>query len=116
VVEFSLVTILLVFLFLAILQLAFALYVRNTLVAAAAEGARYGANADRAASDGAALTRRLIRDSLADSYAADVRAGHEDVGGERTVYVQVRVSLPLVGMLGPANRMVVRGHALEEAR
>src|SRR4029453_4872725 len=47
VVEFTLVTVVLVVLFLAILQLALALYVRNTLVAAAAEGAHYARNADR---------------------------------------------------------------------
>ena len=47
VVDFTLVGVLLTFLFLALLQLGLALHVRNTLVASAAEGARYGANADR---------------------------------------------------------------------
>ena len=40
VVDFTLVGILLTFLFLALLQLGLALHVRNTLVASAAEGAR----------------------------------------------------------------------------
>lgn len=116
VVEFALVTTLLLFLFVALLQLGLALYVRNTLVASAAEGARYGANADRTPADGAAWTRRLVRDSLADHYAADVRAGYADVNGVPTVYVQIRTSLPVLGLLGPPRSLVVRGHAMEEAR
>ena len=44
IVEFVLVSTLLLFLFLGIIQLGLVLYVRNTLVANAAEGARHGAN------------------------------------------------------------------------
>ena len=46
-VEFTLVSVLLVGLFLGVLQLGFVLHTRNLLVASAQEGARYGANADR---------------------------------------------------------------------
>jgi Flp pilus assembly protein TadG len=116
IVEFVLVGILLTFLFLALLQLGLALHVRNTLVASAAEGARYGANADRDPAQGAAVTRQLIRDSLADSFADGVSAGVETVDGMDTVYVQVEARLPLVGLLGPARTIKVRGHALEENR
>jgi hypothetical protein len=115
IVEFSLVGVLLTVLFLGLLQLGLALHVRNTLVASAAEGARHAANADREPGDGAVVTRRLIRGSLADSFAADVTSGFETVGGVRTVYVEVRATLPLVGLLGPARGIVVRGHALEES-
>ena len=116
VVEFTLVGILLTVLFLAILQLGLALHVRNTLTASAAEGARYAANADREPGDGVAVTRQLIRDSLADSFAGDVTSGLETVDGVPTVFVQVRARLPLVGLLGPPRGIVVRGHALEESR
>lgn len=116
IVEFTLVGVLLTFLFLALLQLGLALHVRNTLLASAAEGARYGANADRDPVQGAALTRRLIRDSLADSLADAVTAGVETVDGLPTVYVQVEARLPLIGLLGPARGIRVRGHALEESR
>ncbi|MGH8971145.1 MAG: TadE/TadG family type IV pilus assembly protein, partial [Actinomycetes bacterium] len=115
IVEFTLVGVLLTVLFLALLQLGLALHVRNTLTASAAEGARYAANADRAPAEGAAVTRRLIRDSLADSFADDVTGGFESVGGVPTVYVRVESMLPLVGLLGPPRGIVVRGHALEEA-
>jgi hypothetical protein len=116
VVDFTLVGILLTFLFLALLQLCLALHVRNTLVASAAEGARYGANADRTPSDGAALTRRLIRDSLADSFAEDVTSGMATVDGVVTVVVRVDARLPLFGLLGPPRAISVRGHAFEEGQ
>lgn len=115
VVEFTLVGVLLTVLFLALLQLGLALHVRNTLVASAAEGARYGANADRDPDQGAAVTRQLIRDSLADSFAGGVTSGFETVDGMQTVYVRVEATLPVFGLLGPSRAIRVRGHALEEA-
>lgn len=115
VVEFTLVGVLLTVLFLALLQLGLALHVRNTLAASAAEGARVAANADRTPADGEATTRRLIRDSLADSFADGVTSGFETVGGVPTVFVQVDATLPMVGLLGPPRGIRVRGHALEEA-
>lgn len=115
VVEFTLVGILLTLLFLAVLQLGLALHVRNTLLASAAEGARYAANADRSPPDGAAVTAELIRDSLADSFAEGVSSGFEAVGGVPTVYVQVDATLPLVGLLGPSRGIRVRGHAVDES-
>jgi Flp pilus assembly protein TadG len=114
VVDFTLVGILLTFLFVALLQLGLALHVRNTLVASAAEGARWGANADRTPADGAAVTRQLIRDSLADSFADDVTSGTETVDGVVTVVIRVEARLPLFGLLGPPRAISVRGHAMEE--
>ncbi len=115
IVEFTLVGVLLTVLFLGILQLGLALHVRNTLVASAAEGARFAANADRTPSDGEDVTRQLIRDSLADSFARDVTSGFEQVSGVPTVYVEVSTTLPVFGLLGPPRGLRVRGHALEEA-
>jgi Flp pilus assembly protein TadG len=114
VVDFTLVGILLSFLFVALLQLGLALHVRNTLVASAAEGARWGANADRTPADGAAVTRQLIRDSLADSFADDVTSGTETVDGVVTVVIRVEARLPLFGLLGPPRAISVRGHVMEE--
>jgi Flp pilus assembly protein TadG len=112
VVEFVLVSVLLLGLFLSVVQLGFALYVRNTLVACAADGARYAANADRSPADGARKARELIRRSLPDRFAEDIAAGYEP--GSDTVFVQVRAALPLLGPWGVPRRMVLRGHALEE--
>lgn len=114
VVDFTLVGALLTLLFLALLQLGLALHVRNTLVASAAEGARYGANADRTPAEGAVVTRRLIRSALADSFADHVTGGTETVDGVATVVVRVEARLPLLGLLGP-RAITVRGHALAEA-
>ena len=114
VVEFVLVGVLLTALFLVLLQLGLALHVRNTLLASAAEGARYAANADRSRDDGEAVTRRLIRDSLADSFADRVSSGVDTVDGVSTVYVQVEASLPVIAFFGPSRGITVRGHALEE--
>jgi len=115
VVEFTLVAVLLTVLFLGLLQLGLALHVRNTLLASAAEGARFAANADRAPVDGAEVTRVLIRDSLADRFAADVTSGTEVVDGVVTTYVQVDATLPVLGLLGPARGISARGHAVDEA-
>ena len=114
VVEFTLVGVLLTALFLVLLQLGLALHVRNTLLASAAEGARYAANADRTRDDGEEVTRRLIRGSLADSFAGGVTSGVETVDGAATVYVEVEATLPVIAFLGPARGIRVRGHALEE--
>ncbi len=114
VVEFVLVSILVVTLFLAVAQLALALHVRNTLVAAAAEGARYGANADRGPADAVTRTQDVIAQSLSPRFVGDVSASFEDVAGASTVVVEVRTTLPLVGWLGPARSLLVRGHALDE--
>ena len=113
-VEFTLVTVLLVVLFLGIVQLALALHVRNTLVASAAEGARYGALADRTPDQGAERARQLIRTALGERFADAVRAATTDVDGLPVVVVEVRAPLPLLGPIGPDGLLVVSGHALDE--
>jgi Flp pilus assembly protein TadG len=115
VVEFVLVSVLVVALVLAVLQLALALHIRNTLVAAATEGARLAAASNSDPTDGAAYTQRLISTTLPDAFAADVSAGYEVVDGVTTVVVEVRAPLPVFGWAGPQGSLVVRGHALEEA-
>jgi TadE-like protein len=115
IVEFTLVSVILVVLFLAILQLGLVLHVRNTVVASAAEGARYAANADRDLGDGESRTRELIVSSISDRYARDVSARHALRAGVTLVEVRVRTTFPLVGLLGPSGSLEVTGHAVEEA-
>lgn len=114
-VDFVLVGALLTLVFVGIVQLGTVLHVRNTLVDCAAEGARYGAFADRTPRDGAQRTRELIEMSLSDRYARDVRAGHADVAGVRTVEVRVTAPLPVIGLLGPSGLLTVTGHGVEES-
>lgn len=114
VVDFALVGGLLTVLFVAVLQLTLALHVRNTLVDCAAEGARYGAVSGRGTDDAVARTRQLAGQSLSDSYAQDVTAARTVRGGLDVIEVRVSAPLPVLGLIGPADRLVVTGHALVE--
>lgn len=112
VVDFTLVSVLVVALFLVVLQLGVVLHTRNVMVAAAAEGARYAANADRTPEEGALRTRELLEGTFALD-DLDVRPGPAD--GD-VVEVVVEAPLPVVFLpVGPL-RLTVRGHALEESR
>jgi Flp pilus assembly protein TadG len=114
VVDFVLVLVLLVPVFLGVLQVALVLFVRNTLTAAASEGARYAATLDREPSDGAARTRSQIAGALAGRYADGVTAREVTIDGTPTIEVTVHVVVPALGLGGPAVSMDVSGHAVEE--
>ncbi len=113
-VDFVLVLAVLVPLFLGILQLALVVLVRNTLAAAASEGARYAATIDRGPADGVARTRTQIAGALAGRFAEDVEAQPVLIDGARGVEVTVRVVVPALGLGGPGVAMDVSGHAVEE--
>ena len=115
VVEFVLVSILVVILLLAVVQVGMALHIRNTLISAASEGARFAAAANQSPEAGAAHTRELIRQSLPDAYAEQVASGHEVVSGVNTIVVTIEADLPVFGWLGPADTLRVEGHAMEES-
>jgi hypothetical protein len=114
VVEFTLVSVVLVGLFLAIVQVGLVVHVRNTLVACAAEGARYAANADRDLSDGEARTVALIAETLSDRYGQAVTSRYVTTGGVQLVEIEVTTTLPLFGLLGVDRGLSVTGHAVEE--
>jgi Flp pilus assembly protein TadG len=117
-VDFVLLAGLLTAVFLMIVQLGIALHVHNVLASAAAEGARYGANADLIDHAGAAeqQTRTIIRTELADRFAGQVTASLVEVDGAPAVEVDVSAPLPLVGLWGSARTIHVRGHALQEGQ
>ncbi len=114
VVDFVLVLVVLVPVFLGVLQVSLVLFVRNTLTAAASEGARYAATLDREPRDGVARTRAQIRGALAGRYARDVTARETTIGGAPAVEVTVHVVVPALGLAGPAVALDVSGHAIEE--
>ena len=114
VVDFVLVLVVLVPLFLGILQVALVLHVRNTLTAAASEGARYAAEVDRPPETGAARTREQIAGALASRFASGVTAQMVDVQGAQGVRVDVEAEVPPLGLWGPGVRLSVSGHAVEE--
>ena len=114
VVDFVLVLVVLVPLFLGILQVALVLMVRNTLASAAAEGARYAATLDRGPADGVAKTREQIDGAISGRFAQDVSARTVVVDGAPVVQVTVRATVPALGLGGPGVEVEVAGHAVEE--
>ncbi len=109
-----LVLVVLVPLFLGIFQVALVLHVRNTLTAAASEGARYAATLDRPVDAGAVRTREQISGALAERFASRVTARSTTVAGAPGVEVDVTADVPPLGLWGPAFRVRVSGHAVEE--
>ena len=114
VVEFTFVTLLLTVLTLSVLQLGLALHVRNTVLDAAAEGARCAALADNGPADGVARTRELITTAIGADFAADVSAGYGTFLGHPSVDIRVVTRLPLIGLVGAESALEVRGHAAIE--
>lgn len=110
--EFVAVAALVTMVFAALLQLSLALHVRTVLVDCVAEGARYGALADRTPQDGAARARELISAALSPRFAQAVTAGQVQVEGLPAVRVSAQAPLPAVGMLGTATTVQVQGHGV----
>lgn len=113
--EFVMVLALLLVVAMAIFQLGLALYVRNALVSAAAEGARAGARADSVPADGIARARALITSSLGENYARQVSALRTaGPSGVQVLEVTVTAPLPVVGPIGPSDGLTVTGRAFSE--
>jgi len=114
VVDFVLVLVVLLPLFLGILQVGLVLHVRNTLTAAASEGARYAATADEPLAAGVGRTREQIAGALAGRFARDVSVRPVLVAGAPGVEVDVTAAVPALGLWGPAVVVHASGHAIEE--
>ena len=114
VVDFVLVSVVLMPLFLGLLQVGLVLHVRNTLAAAATEGARYAATVDRDPSAGVARTREQIRGALTGRFADHITAGTERAGGVEAVVVRASAEVPPLGLWGPGIVVHVEGHGVEE--
>ncbi len=117
VIEFVLVTVLVLFLFLLVLQVGLVLHTRNVLVAAAAEGARYGANADRLDEEGAARAVEVVIGSLPGGVAGSTtaQAVPRPAGADpQVVDIAVSSELPVVFFAVGPVRLTVHGHALKE--
>ncbi len=114
VVDFVMVSMLVVPLFLGIVQVGLFLYVRNTVTAAASEGAHYAAVLNREPADGEARTRELVdgvvRNELIDSITGEAT----DVDGQPGVEIVVEAHMPPLGLWGPGIKFHVEGHAVKE--
>lgn len=113
--EFVMVTALLTALTLAVMQLGLALLIRNTVLDAAAEGARFAALADNGLAEGEARTRDLIGVALGPSYTGSVDASYGQYQGHPSVTVRVVAPLPMLGLLGFERGLEVVGHAAVES-
>ncbi len=98
-----------------VFQLGVALYVRNTLIMGAAEGARWGARADAQVGDAEGRTRAILADSLPAAYGDQVSATRAVTpDGVAIVSVSVTAPMPVIGLLGPSGTMTVTGRAFDE--
>jgi Flp pilus assembly protein TadG len=112
VVEFTLVSVLVVFIVAGVLQLALTLHVRNTMISCAAAGARVAAAEDRSLVDGERRTEELIEAAL-EGYVVEVTATETSVDGAPAVEVSVTAPVPVVGLWG-FGTMRVEARALVE--
>ncbi|PTT67017.1 TadE family protein [Arthrobacter sp. HMWF013] len=111
VVDFVLVGGLLTLFFLAIIQLTLVLHVRNTLIDAAASGARYGTLADRGAADAQERAAALIGTGLNAEFAQNISTSEVTFQGLRTLEVTIKAPMPVIGLIGPRDLLEVKGHA-----
>ncbi|WP_337004133.1 MULTISPECIES: TadE/TadG family type IV pilus assembly protein [unclassified Microbacterium] len=110
-VEFLLVGTLLTALTLAVLQLAFVVYVRNVVHDAAVEGAYHAALADTTLEEGADRAREVITRAIGAAYADDIGVSTSGADGRATVDVRIRATLPVIGLIGLPAALEVEGHA-----
>ncbi|MGK5112766.1 TadE/TadG family type IV pilus assembly protein [Geodermatophilus sp. CPCC 205506] len=117
--EFVFVSVLVVVLLLAVLQVAVYVHVRNVVTASAQEGARYAANADVPSSAGADHTVAVVARATSPGTADGLRctAGEEtDPSGLALVVVRCSGSVPtLLAGLGDLLPLTVTGRAVKEA-
>ncbi len=102
---------LLTLLFLSVLQVGFAMYVRTVAIDAAAEGARHAALAGSTLEEGCDRTREVLATALSEQYAQNVTATTTEYLGVPAIEVRVVAPLPLIGMVGLPDSMEVTGHA-----
>jgi Flp pilus assembly protein TadG len=114
--DFAMVSLLVLVLFLAVFQLGLALHTRNTLISCASEGARLGARADAVPGQGVSRAQSLISQSLSPRFARHVTSREALVNGVRVVEVRVVAPVPVIGLLGPDDRLDVVGRAFLESQ
>lgn len=115
--EFVMVSGLVLVLGMGVFQLAVALYVRNSLISCASEGARLGARAGSSLGEGVGRTTDLINRGLSPAYARGVAAKvSTTTAGVQVVEVSVTAPTPVIGLPGPSGSMTVSGRAFLESQ
>lgn len=100
---------------LSVIQLGITLLVRNTVLDAASEGARYAALADNDLGDGATRTHDLISTAIGSAHAQDIRVSRGTYRGHPSAIVTVITPLPVIGLVGIDHGLEVTGHAAIES-
>lgn len=111
-VDFVLVGALVTLIFVALIQLALALHVRNTVADAASSAARYGALGDRTAADARERATMLVGNALGPNYIQDVSVNVESRDGLNVLSVSITAPLPVLGLFGPSRTLEMTGHAV----
>ena len=120
VVDFVMVSILIVTLLLAVLQVAVYVHVRNVVTASAQEGARYAANADVSSDSGAPRTVEIVARATSPQTAGGLSCSSaeevEPGSGLTLVVVRCSGSVPsLLPVLGDLLPLSVAGRSVKEA-
>lgn len=110
------VSALVVFIVLAVMQIGLAVHVRNTLTLASSEGARAAARLGAGPEQGVARAREVVTGSLSSRFAQDITAAPGSVDGVQVVVVTIRAPIPLLGPIGPSDGLTVTGRAFEESQ
>jgi Flp pilus assembly protein TadG len=118
VVEFVLVGVLVVTLFLGVLQVGLTLHLRNVVVASLAEGAREAANADRDCADGVARARDLVARAVGQRTADGLVTDCGTTTRDGVVLVRLRARGPLPLLFPPVGAVSfdATAHAIEEGQ
>ena len=118
VVDFVMVSTLIVALLLAVLQVAVYVHVRNVVTASAQAGARYAANADIDSATGATRTVEVVARATSERTAEGLACTSEeetDPSGLTLVVVRCSGSVPsLLAALGNLLPLEVTGRAVKE--
>jgi hypothetical protein len=108
------VSTLLVALMLGLMQVIMVSFVRHTLIAAAAEGARQAALADVTTEGAAALTRSLVESSLSPTYQHDIDISRSELLGVPSAKVVITAPFPALGLWSVGGVLEVEAHAPRE--
>lgn len=112
--DFVLVSLVLIPLFLGVVQVGLVLYLRNSAAAAASEGARYGARLDHGPADAVRRAQQQLDGVVGDRFVRGVSARHTELDGVAVVEVRVQLTVPPLGLWGPAVEMELSGHGVRE--
>ncbi len=111
-----LVQVLVVFVVLGLLQLAFALHTRNLAIDAASEGARRAALLDGTVEEGVARVEALMDATLGSEQSRSVRVYETLRSGQPVLVAEVATTLPVLGPLGFSQKLKVSASAWKEPR